>query len=484
MKLFLITLLLSISVQARPNIILILADDLGYGDLSFNNSESPIDTPNLNRLAKEGIIFTAAYSSSAMCSPARAGLLTGRTPTRLGIHNWIKDRHKKPFSDVHLKQDEITIANLLKDAGYQTAIFGKWHLNNAFRSGNNSDPDHHGFDYWLTTAIHSYPSHKNPNNFFENGEKKGVMKGFASEIVADNAITWLNNRDKTKPFFLYLPFQEPHVVCDAPEKLKMKYMDRLKSKQIPIRKGFGKDGLGQAKYYACVENMDQHIGKIVQYLKEQNIDKETLIIFTSDNGPDTNRAYKGRNQAAGSAGDFKGRKRWLLEGGIRMPTFMWMPGKLPAGKVISNEISHLDFLPTISDLCEAKLPSKKLDGESILPILNRKKWQRTKSLHWHLYCSVSGPNSVLRKGKWVLTAEWTGEKAGGRFDPIKHGKFIKESKLKNFNLYNIENDPGQNKDLKNSFPELFITLKKELSELHREVTSESPLWPAGLAKEN
>ena len=484
MKFILYILLFSLTVQGRPNIVLILADDLGYGDLRFNNSQSPIETPNLNKLAKEGVIFTDAYSSSAMCSPSRAGLLTGRTPTRMGIHNWIKDRHKKPFSDVHLKQDETSIASMLKAAGYQTAIFGKWHLNNAFRSGNSSDPDHHGFDFWLATAIHSYPSHKNPYNFYENGKPQGVMKGFASEIVADNAIKWLEKRDKTKPFFLYLPFQEPHVICDAPEHLKNKYLVRLKNNNIPIRKGFGKDGLGQAEYYACIENMDHHIGRIVQCLKDQKIDKETLIIFTSDNGPDTNRSYQGRNQAAGSAGDFKGRKRWLLEGGIRMPTFMWMPDTIRAGQSTSQPISHLDFLPTIAELCQAKLPAKKIDGESLIPLLKGQSWQRSKVLHWHMYCSVSGPNSVLRKGKWVLTAEWSGKKAAGRFDPTKHGKFIRDSKLKNFELYNIEKDPGQNKDLKDSLPELFIELKEQLVALHKEVKNESPIWPSGLPKEN
>ena len=148
------------------------------------------------------------------------------------------------------------------------------------------------------------------------------------------------------------------------------------------------------------------------------------------------------------------------------------------------EITHLDFLPTIAELCQTDLPAKKLDGESILSLLNGEEKQRTKALHWHLYCAVSGPNSVMRKGKWVLTAEWSGNKAAGRFDPLKHGRFIRESQLVNFHLYNIEKDPGQNIDLKDSLPELFSKLKEELTALHREVTSESPLWPAGIVKEN
>ena len=483
MKYFFFFILCTSTISARPNIILILADDLGYGDVRFNNSQSPIDTPNLNKLAKEGIIFTHAYSSSAMCSPARAGLLTGRTPTRLGIHNWIKDRHKKPYSDVHLKTDEQTIGTILKQAEYQTAVIGKWHLNNAFRSGNNSDPDHHGFDYWFASAIHAYPSHANPNNFYENGKKLGVLKGFASEIVVNKAIDWLKTRDKEKPFFLYLPFQEPHVICDAPLRLKGKYLQKIKEGKISLKKGFGKEGLGQAEYYACVENMDSHIGRLMNSLKEQELDKNTLIIFSSDNGPDTNRSYKGRNQAAGSSGTFRGRKRWLLEGGIRMPTFMWMPNKLKARSVFSHPISHLDIMPTLVELCQAKLPLKQIDGESLLPVLNGEKWQRTKALHWQLYCSAGGPNSVLRFKNWVLTAQWTGKRATGRFDPIKHGKYIKNSTLSDLQLFDIVKDPMQQKDISKSHPELLSELKNKLIKLHKEVIEESPQWPAGLGKE-
>jgi arylsulfatase A len=460
----------------RPNVVIFLADDLGWGDVRFNNPESYIDTPNMDRLAKEGMVFKHGYSSSAMCSPARAGLLTGRTPTKLGIHNWIKDRHKKPVSDVHLKTKEQTIATVLKAAGYQTAAVGKWHLNNDFRTGNNSDPDHHGFDYWFCTAIHSYPSHKDPNTFWENGKACGVIKGYAAGIVADKSITWLKNRDKAKPFFLYVPFEEAHVVCDAPQNLKDKYLGKIKEGKIPLKKGFGKDGIGQAEYYGCVENMDFHMGRILDYLDKEGLSDNTLIVFSSDNGPDTGRVYEGRNQAAGSAGDFQGRKRWLLEGGIRVPTVIRFPVMIKKAAVSEEPVGHLDLMPTLVNLCKALLPKKELDGTDISEILNGNKITRQKLLNWHLYCSVKGPNSVLRSGEWVLTAEWSGKKTGGRFHPQIHTQYIKESSLKGFKLYDVTADPGQKENLTDKYPEVSVELKKKLVELHRRAVNEAPEW--------
>jgi len=177
----------------RPNIVILLADDLGYGDVRWNNTNSYIETPNLDKLAKEGAVLTDFYSAASMCSPSRAGLLTGRTPTRTGVHDWIKEDYKKPYSDIHLPTEEVTIAELLKQIGYQTAVIGKWHLNNGFRSGNNSDPDDQGFDYWFCTAVQSEPSHRNPNNYFDNGKPAGQIgtetnSEFSSGIVAGKGI--------------------------------------------------------------------------------------------------------------------------------------------------------------------------------------------------------------------------------------------------------------------------------------------------------
>ena len=212
-----------------PNIIIFLADDLGYADVKWTNPKAYIETPNLIQLAKRGAILTDFYSASTMCSPSRAGLLTGRTPTRTGVHDWIKESYKQPYSDVHLPPEEITIAEILKNAGYQTAVMGKWHLNNGFRSGNQSDPDNQGFNYWFCTTVQSEPSHRNPVNFFENGNPVGEIGTeedplFSSGIVAEKTIKWLKGRKKGAPFFLYIAFHEPHVVCDAPDDLKNKYL--------------------------------------------------------------------------------------------------------------------------------------------------------------------------------------------------------------------------------------------------------------------
>ena len=193
--------------DARPNIVVFLADDLGYGDVNWNNSKAVIETPHLDNLAKQGVILTDCYSASSMCSPSRAGLLTGRSPMRIGIHDWIKEIYKKPLSNIHLPDSETTIPELLGANGYQTAVIGKWHLNNGFRTGNNSDPDHHGFDYWFCTPVQADPSHKNPTNFYDNGEALGQIgteehPQYSSGIVADKTIAWLDKRNRNKPFFI------------------------------------------------------------------------------------------------------------------------------------------------------------------------------------------------------------------------------------------------------------------------------------------
>ncbi len=392
----LLTLLSSCDIRQEntpPNIVIFLADDLGYADVKWNNPGAYIETPNLDDLAEKGAILTDCYSASSMCSPSRAGLLFGRVPTRIGIHDWIKEIYKKPLSNVHLPSNELTFAEVLKEVGYKTAIIGKWHLNNEFNSGNHSDPDDQGFDYWYCTPVQSNPTHKNPENFFNNGIAVGPTGSddvpvFSSDIVADRSIEWINTLGLDDQFLLFVPYHEPHVVCDAPDELKKKYLDRIAGGKIPLIEGTS-NGLGQAEYYACVENMDQSIGKILSHLDERKQLKNTLVLFSSDNGPDLNRRYQGRLQSVGETGNLSGRKRWILEGGIK----------------------------------------------------------QDKPLHWHFHAPRGGPQSVLRKENWVITAQWDKEFKRGRFD-VKEIRKIKSAELIDFKLYCLLNDLGQNHDIK------------------------------------
>jgi len=480
---FLIILLCSLNKkqeQELPNIIIFLADDLGYADVKWNNPNAYTDTPNLDNLAENGAVFTDCYSASSMCSPSRAGLLTGRVPTRIGVHDWIKEIYKKPLSNIHLPSDEVTFAELLRQKNYQTAVIGKWHLNNEFNSGNNSDPDDQGFDYWFCTPVQSSPTHKNPENFYDNGIAVGKIGTdenpvFSSQVVANKTIDWLNSLEKDAPFLLYVPFHEPHVVCDATEDIKKKYLARIKKGEIPLKNGTGGNGLGQAEYYGCIENMDAAIGRILKNLKMDGLLENTLVIFTSDNGPDSSRIYKSRLQSVGETGELSGRKRWILEGGIKQATVMFWSGIIQPGIKIGEPVGHVDFLPTICELANIQTPSNRtIDGISIVPLFRDEPFSRKeKPLHWHFYAPLGGPQSALRNENWVITANWDNKFSGGRFDTLTIKK-IKIANLVDFKLYDINSDAGQNNDVKDINPKVFMKLKEQLTQIHSDVKNECP----------
>ncbi len=189
--------------ESRPNVVFILADDLGYGDLACYGHRH-LKTPHLDQLAQEGMTFSNFYSPSPLCSPARAAFLTGRTPYRTGIKSWIPQGE-----NVYLHQQELTLANLLKQHNYQTFLSGKWHLNGGLDDPTHPQPNDHGFDKWLALHAFAIPNHKNPNNFFEDGKALGELEGFAAQIAVDKAMAYLEGRDPRKPFFLYLPPLNP-----------------------------------------------------------------------------------------------------------------------------------------------------------------------------------------------------------------------------------------------------------------------------------
>ena len=197
--------------NARPNILVILCDDLGYGDLAcFGHPH--IRTPNLDRLAEGGIRFTDCYSAAPVCSPSRVGLLTGRNPNRTGIYDWIPLGHP-----MHMAAEERTIANVLRNAGYDTGLFGKWHCNGVFNKPDQPQPDQHGFDHWYATQNNAAPSHENPTNFVRNGREVGPQFGFSCRLVAQEASHWISNRaDRSKPFFGFVCFHEPHEPVASP----------------------------------------------------------------------------------------------------------------------------------------------------------------------------------------------------------------------------------------------------------------------------
>ena len=331
------------AVAKQPNIVVLLCDDLGYGDLS-SFGHPIIETKNLDKLAESGIKLTNFYSAAPVCSPSRVGLLTGRSPNRAGVYDFIPGLKKSEDNRdlVHLQAHEVTIPALLKSVGYATCLVGKWHCSSRFNSDKQPQPNDFGFDYWMATHNNAGPSHKNPKNFVRNRQKVGEIKGFSSQIIVDEAIDWLEKKENDNPFFLEVAFHEPHEPIASPEDLVQKYLPKAKNRE-------------EAEYFANVENVDIAVGRLVAYL-EKNNSENTLIVFSSDNGPETLMRYYRAKKSYGTPGELKGMKLWTNEAGFRVPGIISWVGKNNFSGTSDAVVSSLDFLPTFCELAGAKLP--------------------------------------------------------------------------------------------------------------------------------
>lgn len=352
----------------RPNVILIYTDDMGYGDLGCYGNPS-IATPNIDRMAAEGVRMTSFYSSAAVSSPSRAGLLTGRYQVRMGMYG---DRVSVLFPDTPrgLPEEEITIADILKKAGYSTALIGKWHQGHA----HPYLPSDNGFDYFF--GLYS------PNNYkilplIDNEE---VVQDFAdrpnlTQMYTAHAKKYIADHRDT-PFFLFLSHTYPH-------------MPVMSSKEFEHKSRRG-------KYGDCVEEIDWSVGEIFRTLREQGLDGNTLVIFTSDNGP----WLRFTPNNGGSAGPLRGGKGSCWEGGFRMPGIFWFPKKLSPA-VCYDMACQLDLLPTITKLCGGKLPDDRpIDGVDIMPLLRNGRKVRNEFAY---YCGSR--LSALRRGKFKAIFE-------------------------------------------------------------------------------
>ena len=443
----------------KPNVMIILCDDLGYGDLGCFGNET-IQTPHLDKLASQGIRLTDCYSSSPLCSPARAGLLTGRTPSRSGIYSWIAEGNP-----MHLKQDETTIASLLKKNGYETCHVGKWHLNGLFNNPKQTQPGDHGFDHWFATQNNSSPTHQNPKNFVRNGEEVGELEGFSCQLVADEAIDWLGNRNADHPFFMFVCFHEPHEPVDSPESLVKEYPDAKKR--------------GEALYYANVTNMDKAVGRLMEALEQHELAEETLVVFTSDNGPETLNRYKNAWRSHGSPGPLRGMKLHLYDGGIRVPGIIRWTGTIKPGQTSGEPVCGVDLLPTVCEVTGTQLPTGKiLDGTSFASIFKSEPVAREKPLFWHYYGGMGNRQVALRDGEWKIVARWDGPQdmpSGGSLRPGIVPK-LKSSTLADFELYHISEDIGETKDLAAEMPDRLRSLSRIAQETYQEVIEEGPYW--------
>lgn len=441
--------------SAKPNIVLVLADDLGYGDLACYGSKE-VQTPHLDHFAAEGLRFTSCYAGHGNCSPSRTALMTGRTPTRVGVRNWIPQD-----SPVHVRKGEITIATLLKQAGYATCHSGKWHMNGQFNEPTQPQPGDHGFDHWFSTQNNALPSHRNPDNFVRNGKPVGKLEGYSAHLVVDEAIRWLGeDRDKARPFFLYVCFHEPHepIASDA------KYTRLYKSEDPSYN-----------AHHGNISQMDDAFGRLMRTLDDQGLRENTFVLFTSDNGPAITAQHP-----HGSAGPLRDKKGSLYEGGIRVPGILRWPGKTKAASESGEPVCGVDFLPTVCAIAGIEPPRDRvLDGASFLPVLSGQPIERDTPLYWHFNRAAGAPKVAMRVGDWKILATLD-KPAPPRGNNItdEEERGFKEAKLAEFSLYNLKDDLGETRDLADSEPAKLAELKSLLERKYQEVRAESPTWPA------
>ncbi|QGJ70769.1 C-terminal region of aryl-sulfatase [Planctomycetales bacterium 10988] len=423
----------SASAEKQPNFIIIFADDLGYGDLGCYGNPT-IATPNLDRMAAEGMKFTQFYSAACVCTPSRAALMTGRVPVRSGMYG-DKSRVLFPNSLSGLQAKERTIAEGLKSVGYQTACVGKWHL------GHLPDylPTEHGFDYYYgipySNDMKPCPLMRNTEVLEEPADQTTLTRRYTEEILSflDDA--------KDEPFFLYYAQTFPHVPLFASD-----------------------DFLGKSRrglYGDVVEELDWSVGAIFEKLRELKLDKNTLVLFTSDNGP-----WLIKQQEGGTAGQLKDGKGCTWEGGMREPGLAWWPGKIPAGSVNPELASTLDYLPTLFALAGvATTPDRRLDGVDMSPILLQNGPNNRKGMPFYRGSELM----AYRHGPWKVhffTQAAYGRESRNR---VEHDPPL---------LFNLEHDPSERFNLNEEYPEVLA----EVIQAAKEFESTVKIAPSELEK--
>ena len=431
--------------QVPPNILLIVVDDLGYSDLHCYGNEL-VETPNIDRLAEEGIRFTSAYASCTVCSPTRASLMTGRNPVTVGITDWIPghqdarggpEPHEMfvvPRFNQHLALDEITIAELLKEAGYVSASIGKWHL-----GARGFLPTDQGFD--LNVAGYekgSPPSYYYP---YTRESRRDIISPlelngdslYLTDRLTNEAIQFMD-KNKDQPFFLYLPFYNVHTPLEGRPDLLKKYEARLEAHQ-------NDSILRNPHFLAMTEAVDLNVGRIMEYLMEKKIDRNTMVIFTSDNGGLLLR--NGNFIRASWNYPLREGKGTLYEGGLRIPAIVRWPGTIEAGRISEEMIISTDIYPTVAEVAGIDVDHE-IEGKSLIPHLLRSELLDRESLYWHYpHYHLGMPGGVIREGDFKLIEYFeTGETE----------------------LYKLSEDLQESHNLAEEFPEIAGELQQKLKQ--------------------
>ncbi|WP_321373314.1 sulfatase [uncultured Draconibacterium sp.] len=430
--------------RIKPNIVLIVVDDLGYSDVGYMNQQPEIQTPNIDRLAKNGMVFTDAYAACPVCSPTRASLMTGKYPATvkltchipgMGMEKYLAKlskgkKLKEAYFRDHLPTEELTIAEVLKEKGYATGYIGKWHL-----GGEGSiytkdgivnaayHPDNQGFDINIGGCAYGQPqSYFDP---YKNGTIEDRLEGeYLTDRLGDEAVKFIE-QNKEKPFFLNLATYTVHTPLRAPKKIVDKYNGNT--------------------YYAMIEKLDQNVGKVMGKLGELNLLENTVVLFYSDNG--------------GLWGNppLKGIKGTLNEGGIRVPMIVSFPKKVKSGSQCNTPVTTVDFFPTFLELAGGSAADyPKLEGESLLPVVYGNAAMPNRAIYWHFpHHRKEGLSmgAAIREGDWKLITEFETEQSY---------------------LYNLKDDLAEENNLSKEFPEKRDELLIKLEQWQKSVDAEMP----------
>ncbi len=414
-------------IKSRPNIIVIMADDLGNGDVGYHGNE--IKTPNIDKLSKEGVILNRFYVTP-VCSPTRAGLLTGRYPNRFGLRETVIP----PWRDFGVDTTEVFLPEILAEAGYKNrAALGKWHLGHSRKAYH---PLNRGFTHFYghyNGAI-DYFTHKREGELdWHSDFETSYDEGYATDLITEEAVESIQDYSGDSPFFLYVTYNAPHSPLQAKKEDLLEYGFEEDKPLFSNENGYGEMGRGNTRrqtYSAMVSSMDKGIGEIMNTLKNLKIEDNTLVLFLSDNGPAPNEG--------GTTAGLRGHKFHEWEGGVRVPALVKWPDGFEGGKEVNQVMGYIDVLPTLKEIAGVKTKSKKtLDGVNMLPVLKGER----QSVERNFYLGYG----AIVNNNWKL---------------VKKNSRNSWMKVKENMLFNMEEDPGETTDIKEEHPAIFKELKE------------------------
>jgi len=448
--------------RQRPNVVFILGDDLGYADVGCYGQKK-IRTPNIDKLAAEGMRFTQFYSGNPVCAPSRCALMTGYHSGHGQVRNNMQVGGENAWTlgvttggQWPLAEGTFTAGHLFQKAGYATGAFGKWGLG---RVGTTGDPQKQGFDHFFGYICQRQAHTYYPNHLWRDGQvfwieenKDGAERVYSHDLIAEEALKFLRT-NKDRPFFLYVPFTIPHVSLQVPEDSLAQYKGQWPDPAYDGQRGYVPHASPRACYAGMVSHMDKDVGRITALLKELGLEEDTLVIFSSDNGP-TNA---GGSDAGffGGAGPFHGLKGSVWEGGIRVPFIARWPGRIQPGSESDHIAAFWDFLPTCAELVAEQAP-KGIDGISLLPTLLGQPGQKK---HEYMYWELNGQQGV-RWGDW---------------------KAVRLKPNQKIQLFDLKADIGENNDVADQHPDIVARMQDVLTKGRTE-SDVFPLQPPNAKK--